>query len=195
MSYTTLYKVPEKGEIEHFEEFGNSHRGAAMLWDYLGRKYVPGFEGMQNDAHSDRVWALTKDDGVGQHEKDVLLSTFDHVMLKRQHFVRVADAMNRIGREMTRHSGGFGEPETSERDGGHYPAHAEALRRLLDDPGAFAACWDQTSVADDMWNRYDRCKTCGQDLEDCRSFDLARDSGHWFMLEPATDSENQTETP
>ena len=159
-----------------------------MLWDYLGRKYVPDFQGMFGDEDSQRVWELAKDARLQRHERDVLVSTFDQVMIRRHHFLLLASSMDLIGLEMTRHSGGFGEPKVTEKDSGHYPEHAAALRNMMLDQGAYAACWDQTSVADDGWNRCDKCPTCSQDVEDgYRKYDLSRDSGHWFMLEDAED--------
>lgn len=186
MSYTTLYKVPAKGKIESFQEFGNSRRGAAMLWAHLGRKYIPGFRDMHYDSDSARVRKLAKDPRLHDHEKDVLLSTLDGAMLAREHFERVAAAMDRVAKELTRvdNDKSRGLREVYIQDPGHYPEHAAALRRMLDDQAAYAACWDQTSVASDQWTRYDECETCGHELDDTgRMYDISRDSGHWFMLE------------
>ena len=107
-------------------------------------------------------------------------------MLMKKNFLAVADAMARISREMTRSGEDPGSPRV--QDGGHYPEQAEALRRLARDADCVAACWDQTSVADDGWIRYDTCPTCGQNEEEYRMFDLSRDSGHWFMLESDEES-------
>lgn len=95
-------------------------------------------------------------------------------MVRRGDFERVASAFEAVALMMG--------------DGGHLPAWAAALREMSQDPGCFAACWNQTSVCADAWWRYDACPACGQDLEDSRMYDLAKDKGHWFLFDDNTEA-------
>lgn len=180
MSYTTLYKVPEEGPIEEYETFRNSFRGAAMLWDWLGRLHVPMFSQaifpMADQKLMDRLFRLVGYYDIPLHRRIVLATTYDNAMVRRVDFFAVAEAMELVATEMTARVGVPPDPPKVEQDSGTYPQQAEALRRLHDDEDAFAACWCQTSAADDVWERWD------DGCDDPRPYDLSKDDDHCWVL-------------
>ncbi len=162
MSYTTLYKVPENGEIEDYAEFKNAYQGAFNVWSemakaYLGMEHSPMFGSMKP------IWDMADDDRALLNDRIVLASTFDWVMVKREHLSVVADAMDDFGKRY--------EP-------GHLPEQAKKLRELTQDKSCYAVCWCQTSVTD-MWNR----ACVGNDGETSRLYDVSRDNDHWFLFD------------
>ncbi len=184
MSYATLYLAPRSGPIREFEKYQNAMRGAPMLWDSLGRKLVKGWSEAVHPMGSDdlfqELWNLPRK-GIGSKEERIaLLTTFDRVMVARENLSLVADAIS-----VASESVGRSDPQFLDRwivDPGNWPDMADGLRRIAQEPDCFAVCWQQTSVAEDLWWVYEDCECCGQSLEDGRSYDISRDKGHRFIL-------------
>lgn len=163
MSYTTLYKVPRSGEIEEYATFRNAFQGAFNIWtevakSYLGMEYLP--------ADMEVLWKLSQDHEVIHNDRIVLATTFDYVMIRREHLLVVAEAMDDFCRRY--------EP-------GHLPEQAEKLRELAQDESCYAACWRQTSVTD-MW-----MVRSGEldEYDDPRylMYDVSEDTDHWFLFD------------
>jgi hypothetical protein len=177
MSRTTLHPVPEKGEIEDFEEYQNSHGSAPYIWNALCRKYLK-LEAYyklheyceKNEMY--KLWDLAKDENVEPHHRLVLATTFDHVMVKRKNLPKIVKAF---------------ESFVADFPPGEYacslPQQAEDLRKLYEDPSCYAVCWTQTSVSGDHWTSYDKCEHCGGTEMGHRGWDISKDEEHWFLFE------------
>lgn len=161
MSYTTLYLVPEEGEVESYAEFKNAFQGSFNVWSEMGKSYL----GMENVSFVNMkpVWNLFKDGKVLLNDRIVLASTFDWIMVKREHLSVVVDAMDDFSKRY---------------ESGHLPEQAEKLRELAHDESCYAACWCQTSVVGDMWERVD-----AEEEETYRMYDISRDTDHWFLFD------------
>lgn len=160
MSYTILYCVPEKGEFTHEIDVQNSWRGAMFIWNALSERYLSRKAYPHEDLQS--VWDLHKDNRLSLAERITLLTTFDRVMVKREHIPQVIRAL----REFVVLYGS--DNNLSEQ--------IRALKKLSVADGCYAVCWNQTSITD-AWYVYDE--------EDCRLYDISRDTGHWFMFADA----------
>ncbi len=170
MSYTTLFKVPESGEIEDYADINNSLRGAFSVWSemakvYLGMEYLP-MSG-NRDERMQLVWDLSKSERVPLNDRIVMASTFDRVMFKREHLLTTATAMDDFG---NRH------------DPGHLPEQARKLRELAQDESCFAVCWRQTSVTSDMWMEHTGELDENGDMG-YRMYDVSKDDNHWFLFD------------
>lgn len=156
MSYTIIYKVPEAGPIEVAGEFQNAWLGAMHVWDSMADRYV----GQAFHAYKQDTWNLCANEEVPLPYRIALMTTFDRVMVKRQHIPRVIEAFAAFAQK-------FGA--------GNLIEQARCLRKLADDEACYAVCWNQTSVTA-AWMIYEL------DRDDYRPYDLSRDSGHWFMF-------------
>lgn len=168
MSYTTLYKVPEQGEITSHATFHNAFRGAALVWDTLSRRYLgtQKFTSLSRDMQP--IWNLWKANNIPLSYRIVLMSTFDNVMVKRENIPLVIEAIKEYAKEFD--------------DAGHLPEQAKKLEELFDDQECFAICWNQTSVNADAWQTAIECKCCGE-TKDYRNYDVSQDKGHWFLFQ------------
>ena len=179
MSYTTLYLVPESGEIRTYREYRNAFRSAWLVWDTMSKMYLhkDAIEFVISNRYDDAlqpVWDLWKNPNVPMSHRLVMASTFDRVMVRRKNLTRLADAYDQYSKEV--------------KDPGHILIMADDLRILADDPACFAACWCQTSVSSDIW--YVR-----ESLEDdSRLYDVSRDSDHWFLFD-AFEEDNDEQAP
>jgi len=171
MSYTTLYKVPESGEIQTYKEYGNAFRSAWLVWDTMSKLYLKkdAVEFMLKGDHAMQpVWDLWKDPSVPESHRIVMASTFDKVMVRRENLERLASAYDAYSRAV--------------EDAGHIEAMASDLRELARDETCFAVCWCQTSVSADTWMTPVTCECCGE-TTDSRMYDVSRDEGHWFLFD------------
>jgi hypothetical protein len=178
MSYTEMFKVPESGEIESVADFENAFRSAWRVWSEMAEAYLGQDAGhMILDKNMQPVWDLWKREDVPLDHRIVMAFTFDNVMVRRENFVRLAEAMEEFAKR-------FGPGTLLEQ--------ALELRRLADDETAYAVCWNQTSVNVDTW--YVRDETLSEDEdEQYRMYDISKDVGHWFLFDEL--AESLTESP
>lgn len=145
MSYTTLYKIDPSGKITEQAEFSNSHRGAAMVWENLWRKYLPERQNALSQKYGFKVtspildlnecravWRLYKDIKIPRFVRSVLLSTFDHAILEKDKFQDFYD-------DVLKYSGMFAAGSLVEQ--------ANAIIEL-NGQDLLGVCWNQTSVSD-----------------------------------------------
>lgn len=175
MSYTIVHKVPETGGITEGFEIHNAWLGAMHIWESMYWRYVhvgarDEFSfGMMMTRDLDkpngikRVWDLAKETRVPIDERIVLTTTFDGVMVKREHLPRLAEAFRVFIRS--------GHDNTS-----NISLQIQAYDKLALDETCYAVCWTQTSVAGDAWLVYE------EDKDDHRPYDISRDSKHWFLF-------------
>ena len=95
MSYTTLYKVPESGEIKSYREYNNAFRGAWLIWDTMSKHDLgkSAVEFMRPCTGNDTgpmqpVWDLWKNPSIPESYRLVMASTIDDVMVKRENLER-----------------------------------------------------------------------------------------------------------
>jgi len=168
MSYTTLFKVPKSGEIEDYAEFKNAFRGAFNVWSEMAKAFLCMEDlPMSRDGGMKQVWDLAQSENVPLNDRIVMASTFDRVMVKREHLFLVAAAMDDFANRY---------------DPGHLPEQAKKLRELAKDESCFAVCWRQTSVTADMWmeqtGEIDEYGDIGY-----RMYDVSKDNNHWFLFD------------
>ena len=171
MSYTTLYLVPEKGEIIEFEEYRNSWGSAPFIWSALFDKYLKS----PNDppytswmSQSERLWKLAEKGGpLNKNEKICLMSTFDKVMVKKKNLPQLIDAFTWFYKHYKKTGVVC-----------HLMDQVKSFRDLLDRDDCYAVCWCQTSVSDDVW---DSERTTEDD--DILPWDISKDKGHFFLFD------------
>ncbi len=158
MSYTILHAVPEKGAIQQFAVFPNSHIWARDYWEWLGDKYLgmSPIEVMGKGAQ--QIWNLTKDSRLSTDEKIGLGATFDWVMVKDADVPKLIPAFTHIGNISQNTRWGEMAGALDSYIGSHY----------------FGVCWTATSVVDAWYV---------PDGDDVRLYDVSRDNKHWFLFD------------
>lgn len=147
MSYTELFYVTPKMRVRLFAEFHNSHLGASLVWHNLyimhctewrkaqAEKRGYSLEFPSSDEDYQQVWDLFKNTKISECERAVLGSTFDFVILKREHFQRYLDDVKRY--IITYRAGSLLQ-------------QAETILKLSNRKSVIGVCWNQTSVSADM---------------------------------------------
>lgn len=170
MSYTEIFAFSKTGEIKSVAEIRNSHRGAHSVWDILEARYLPRLQyprmvlGMTNRGENDpmqEIWDLWKRDDVTLTDKIVLLSTFDYVIVEKEHIPRLIAAFRAF------------KGDTS------LPEQADALMQIQDDPDLWAIGWNQTSIAECFWE-------CGggydEENEESIPYNFEAGDTHWSLF-------------
>lgn len=188
MSCTTGYLLMTDGRVLPDCEWGNAWRGAMALWNYLATTYLdpkapigtnkyilPSARFLFDEKVSRALWDLPKDPTVPGHLRVAELTTFDRAILRRSDFLAAADALDRAHRDIGGNS--------------HLDQQAAWLREHANDANVDGAAWQQTSVSQDLWT------VATEDGDDCRPYDVKRDTGHWFIEIPADDLSTAPEAP
>lgn len=172
MSRTELYIVKEDGELFIYKEFSNSHRGAALLWDNLIKKYLNSSYGklMFSDKEMDKLWRLDRDLNIPRELRVLLISTFDKMLIKKENLPLFIEAINK-----TINKKHFEET-------GHFKDYPEAMNEILKMKDVVAIAWNQTSICSGVWNKYDKCPHCKHYTIE-RSYNIYKDKEHDFLFE------------
>lgn len=85
MSYVTIYKVEQNGDVVDFAEGTNNHVFAPLVWDIFLAKYgYDGGKGRYADDRYDAMWKAWPDPKMPRIEQVLLGATFDRVWIKRE---------------------------------------------------------------------------------------------------------------
>lgn len=170
MSYTSMFGVPEKGEIECLEEYRNAWLSAPLIWNFLSNKYMN--ESAMNPFGNqalDSIFQLAEDENAKipmlQHEKDALLLTADKVILRCDHFERMKQSL--LFMWAATHS-----PK-------HQDNHLQKIANdLADVPKIFiGVCFIWTSVDGDSWRVFNH------EEEAHEMWDISKNEGHRFLFD------------
>src|SRR3989304_2401147 len=129
MSRTTIYKVPEKGEIIPFAEFKNAFRGCYYIWEKLVELYMPGVD-FTNDLWLKKqlvpLWNLMNDESIPIEARIVLGTTYDYVMVKKVDIPKVFEAFS------------WWVENVDDAGESSIPQQEDSLIELFDDPECYA---------------------------------------------------------
>lgn len=176
MSRTELYIVKKEGNLELFKEFGNSHRGAALLWSNLCEKYFNNRTGWlsadlsKSDKMRGKLWKLDHDPRVPRELRILLISTFDHMLIRKENFEKFIIACEEV----------YQKDYLEEM--GHFKIYPTILLEILNYVDCIGIGWNQTSVCSDVWYVYDTCKYC-VDGTIQRDYNIFKDNDHNFLFE------------
>lgn len=161
MSYTTLKKIDTNGDIVDYCDFGNSYFSGMLVWNRLKDKYNV----ETTFINYDNVWKLASDTNVLEHERIVLLSTFDRALCRSEDFVKLIDAFVKFYEEL---------PEKLKRC--TILAQAEKIKEMMEDKSIIGCAWQQTSVAEEQWEIME-----GDDK--FRPYNIFKDANHFWIFE------------
>jgi hypothetical protein len=147
MSCTELYYVTPKKKVVAHAEFRNSHLGAMRVWENLYKKYfkdriaetkkLHGYEpsGPISPEDYSMLWGLFWKTNIPVDERAVLGSTFDLVILEKEHFDRFYEDCMKYAV--------------------YYPAgsllYQATTIQKLSKRNIIGVCWNHTSVNGDMY--------------------------------------------
>lgn len=89
MSYTTVIALWPGEKNEDFEKLGNSHGSAPPVWNSMCKKYY----GTEDHAYMfngtlNRLWPRWKDLSIPEHQRAVLMMTFDRAYVSKKYYAR-----------------------------------------------------------------------------------------------------------
>lgn len=169
MSYCALVLFGEDGTPQNEIEFRNAWGGAARIWGSLYERYVNPEGNWMRDTKA--LWALADDPRLADFERDVLVSTFDNVVVPRTAFHRMASALRRFVQE---------HPVPGRVD------HLSEWAVVFESSGCRAIGFHHTSVSDNPWGGVPHtCETCGHELDDsAEPYCLDKHTKHWDPFAP-----------
>lgn len=190
MSTTTIhvFRTDGKRDYDADRDFRNGHT-APILWGILWKKYLAkrgspndydpvlrtfigddGFESfpMMSEAALKPFWALHNDPRLAWFERLTLRSTYDHVVVRREHFLRIAEAFDIFTATHV---------APDRKHVWNVPGYAAYLRELAGDETVMGVGWTQTSVVDMFLSETD---PNDEDAEG-KPYDLNTRTEHWYM--------------
>jgi hypothetical protein len=90
MSYTTILHVFPNEKVECGEELKNSWGSAPYVWDWLIRQYINPDGNMMYEKETKQLWKLWKQTDIPEHQRAVLLMTFDRAFVSKENYPRAA---------------------------------------------------------------------------------------------------------
>lgn len=147
MSTTDIYGFDKQGNAYHAGEVYNSWRGGMAVWRIMEERYLPplkmfGIEISRLVAQSankaDEVWNLVERSDVSETDRIAMIATFDRCLVRKEDLPIVIKAFREF------------EGETS------LPEQAEILEQMYGDDECIAVGFNQTSVNEPVWDKYDK---------------------------------------
>lgn len=89
MSYTTVIHLWPGERIEPKEELHNSWGSGPVIWNAMAMKHLGARDCGYND-HIDRLWPLWKHLGIPEHQRAVLMMTYDRAYVVKSDYARAA---------------------------------------------------------------------------------------------------------
>lgn len=135
MSYSTILKVSPGKHPVSFKELHNSYGSAPVIWNTLCQEYYGTKWFSSTGDILDRLWSSWKDLSIPEYKRALLMMTFDHAYVRKEHFARAAKDIRKW-------------IETYPQDDlhvNHWPAIAEVYES---DPDCYALAIYQTSVSE-----------------------------------------------
>jgi hypothetical protein len=166
MSYTTLFIIKPDGEFKAAATFGNAHRSAMLVWLELAKKYgiADATTMLFDEKKAGEIWNIGRRADVEECDRITMLTTFDAMVVKKQHLKKVVDAMRECAQK-------------SLPDHSSISQQADEIEKLLDD-NIFGIAWNQTSVCS-SWDGYYDANT--------ESYNLNNAKTHRIMFEEVHD--------
>lgn len=173
MSSSAAFLIQQNGEILVADEYRNGHGTGPRVWTPMARRFMPPARGywdvLGKGAEDRKFWDLYKDPSVPRAWRAALLFTFDYAIIEHARFREFAALLRQFSKES--------EPILEYPHVDHLPAIADLLEKHADDTDVVGACFQMTSVSEDVWHPWDSEKDEGTtyDLQtDCRHFYVGR---------------------
>lgn len=164
MSYTELYAVNKKGDVEFYDEVKNSWAGGMHVWNTLNEKY-----NLKDSMFTQyrTTWGKFNKGFYEKYEDMVLGSTFDGCVIKKENFNDLIKYFNKY---------------TEETTSSNLDKQIEIIENMKSDENVIGVAWCQTSVANDAWDYgYD------EEEEEVIPYNINKGDKHWFLFEELED--------
>jgi hypothetical protein len=147
MSYTELFTVNKKGDIESHSIFSNSHLGAALIWNIIANKYYQtNYYHIQDlDNPEAKFWKLAYQEDIPIYIKMVLFSTYDEIIIQKEDFPLLIQSFKEF------YDKEFTEIDKENRNTGHLLEYIETIEKLISKRNILGIAWNQTSVNCNPW--------------------------------------------
>lgn len=181
MSYTSIIHIGRDGMANVAGELRNSHLWSPMTWNVLSMKYrgyLTSFFGTESDADFQALWDMHATDQLTFADNVAMQLTFDNVLVRREDFARVADALEQCYSDNSAWVAGM--------RGWHIRGAAKAFQDALLDEDVIAIGFNGTSVSDGpLLGVHEETSVTvdGEEYEDVevRPYNINVDQEHWFL--------------
>ena len=143
MSYTTILSVWPGEKNECYRELKNSFGSAPIIWNNLCQKYygtIP-FSFFRSGNAIDKLWSRWKDPGIPEHQRAVLLMTFDRAYILKKNYPRATKDIKMFLYDFP--------PKDPEKYLNHWP---EIMEIFKSDPDIPAIGFWHTSVTENLFD-------------------------------------------
>lgn len=182
MSCSTAFLIKKDGQIVEAEEWRNGHGTGPRVWSAVARRYLGADYWTVLDGKNDRrFWDLWKDPSLPRAWRAALLWTYDYAIVEHARFREIADLLCEFSAESERWL-----PWPCHVN--HLPAAAAFLRAHADDADLTGACFQMTSVSEDVWHPWDSEK------DESTTYDV-KDGGRHFSVGFSLDNVGAPSSP
>ena len=171
MSSTTFYGiqkdtlgVPKVSVV--LGEYKNSHLAGPTIWNIMAKEYSRFGSVPLAEKDSKEFWNSWKNPVMPDWLRIVILSTYDHVYVKRGNWSRLTEAMNKF-------------TDHYKDNNNHCQAYVEALSNASED--IIGCCWCITSLSDDPW------RVWNEKTQEDEIYDLNIGTKHWELFDTCLD--------
>lgn len=89
MSYTTIKAVWPEEKSQDLLELHNAHGAAPVVWNEIAKRYL-GLKDYEYSFHCDELWPLYMRQDMPDHQRAVLMMTFDNVLVMKPDYKQAA---------------------------------------------------------------------------------------------------------
>lgn len=143
---------------------GMTYEDVCAKMSYKPNRVSGAFDGKENPMQE--VWDLWQNPDIPTDERIVLMTTFDHVLVKREDLPRVINAFN-----------------TFKGKTANIEAQAMILETLYENDNCIAVGWNQTSINAKSWGTY----YPGDD--ECTPYNCLNGADHWYLFDDLDNNE------
>ena len=175
MSCTEIFAFDIAGNAHEYCDIRNAWRGAMAVWRKMEEEYLPPkiFYGQKisrlmglNPKDADEIWDLFSNTKVPEHERIVLGTTFDKCLVRKEDIPKVIEAFRKFGGETS------------------LPEQADVLEKLLGDDNCIAVGWNQNSVCDSFWIKYN------EETDTYYPYNFLAMNEHWWLFDDLKSEDN-----
>jgi hypothetical protein len=140
MSEVILFGIHADGNITEYDRVNNAWRGCIAVWEHLRKKYQIKEDDSLFSINYKNTWNAFGTGKYKRYEDIVIGTTFDHALVYKEHFAELINAYQHYRK-------------TDKQN--NLNQQLQIIKTMQKDPDIIGVAWNQNSIVDDQWTRYD----------------------------------------